>query len=371
MAARKAWPGPVAAEPDFSEMLKVLRRERPSRPVLGELFMNGPLYALVTGIPDNPKAPAGSWHNERRQIRAYRNLGYDYATLAASAFGFPKKEVARAQTISLNDGTMITDRRSFEQYPWPEPEQFPCDRLEALRPDLPGGMKLIIIGPGGVLENVIRLAGYENLCMLIFDDPALAGEIFDAVGSRLVRYYRLALEHEAVGAIWANDDWGFKTQTMLSPADMRRYVIPWHKKIAETAHAAGRPVIMHSCGRLDQVMEDVIEVIGHDGKHSYEDAIEPVEQAYERLSRRIAVIGGMDVDFVCRSTPAGVYARARAMVERAGARGAYALGTGNSVPEYVPRENYFAMLAAANRERDGAWAAWAEELRAGSAAAAG
>jgi uroporphyrinogen decarboxylase len=68
------------------------------------------------------------------------------------------------------------------------------------------------------------------------------------------------------------------------------------------------------------------------------------------------------VDFVCRSTPAEVHARSRAMLERAGARGGYALGTGNSVPEYVPLEKYFAMISAANRERDSAWAAWAEAL---------
>jgi len=208
------------------------------------------------------------------------------------------------------------------------------------------------------------VVGYENLCVMTYDDPELVGAIAEAIGTRLVRYYELALQHSSVGAIWANDDWGFKTQTMLAPPDMRKYVVPWHQKIAAAAHAAGRPVIMHSCGCLDAVMDDVVEVIRHDGRHSYEDTITPVEQAYEQLSRRIAVIGGIDVNFICRATPAEVHARARAMIERSRQRGGYALGTGNSVPEYIPRENYLAMIAAANRERDGAWAAWAETLEA-------
>ena len=38
------------------------------------------------------------------------------------------------------------------------------------------------------------------------------------------------------------------------------------------------------------------------------------------------------------------------MLERAARHGAYALGTGNSVPEYVPQENYFAMIAAARQQ---------------------
>jgi uroporphyrinogen decarboxylase len=35
------------------------------------------------------------------------------------------------------------------------------------------------------------------------------------------------------------------------------------------------------------------------------------------------------------------------MLERTAGRGGYALGTGNSVPDYVPDENYLAMIRAA------------------------
>jgi uroporphyrinogen decarboxylase len=74
--------------------------------------------------------------------------------------------------------------------------------------------------------------------------------------------------------------------------------------------------------------------------------------AYERWGERIAILGGIDLDFVCRSTPAEVHARSRAMLERSATRGGYALGTGNSVPEYVPVENYFAMITAATQGRE-------------------
>ena len=70
----------------------------------------------------------------------------------------------------------------------------------------------------------------------------------------------------------------------------------------------------------------------------------PVEEAYEQYHDRIAILGGIDVDFVCRSTPEEVYARSRAMLERSASRGGYALGTGNSVPEYIPYENFIAMI---------------------------
>jgi uroporphyrinogen decarboxylase len=64
------------------------------------------------------------------------------------------------------------------------------------------------------------------------------------------------------------------------------------------------------------------------------------------------LLGGIDVDILCRSTPADivemVYARARKY--RSLAQG-YALGSGNSIPEYVPVEGYLAMLEAAQKIR--------------------
>ena len=126
---------------------------------------------------------------------------------------------------------------------------------------------------------------------------------------------------------------------------MKKYVYPYHKKIVEAAHKNGRPVILHSCGNLEKVMDDIIEEIGYDGKHSYEDKILPVEEAYEQFGGRIAVLGGIDLDFVCRRTPEEVSERCKKMVERTKCKG-YALGTGNSIPNYVPAENFKAMIRA-------------------------
>ena len=133
---------------------------------------------------------------------------------------------------------------------------------------------------------------------------------------------------------------------MLSTEAMKRLVVPWHVEIAKTIHAAGKPAILHSCGQLREVMEDVITTIGYQAKHSYEDKIQPVEEAYEQYHDRIAILGGIDLDFVCRAEPAEIWERSAAMIERTASRGGYALGSGNSIPGYVPVENYLAMIAA-------------------------
>jgi len=185
----------------------------------------------------------------------------------------------------------------------------------------------------------------------LVDDPDLIGEICNRLGERIVRHVELSCQYETVGIVMGNDDFGFKTQPMLSPDDMRKYIIPWHKRLVEVAHRHGKYAVIHSCGQNASLMDDIIDVCGYDGKHSYEDVIQPVEEAYEQYHARIGIMGGMDVDFLTRSTPEAVYRRAKAMLERVGSRGSYGLGTGNSIPTYLPQENALAMMRAATEGR--------------------
>jgi uroporphyrinogen decarboxylase len=335
-------------EADFGELLSVLSNGKPSRPTLFELFMNEGLYAFLAGEPYSDSMPGIS----RMQVilKAFRNAGYDYATVPSwitDTLVFAAGDHHKKSTISLNEGAMITDRPSFESYPWPRVEDDDYSLYEAFGLDELRGMRLIAMGPCGILENIIALAGFENLCLMVHDDPGLVRDLADAIGSRLLAYYRNVADLAPVGACIVNDDWGFKTQTMLSPDMMREYVFPWQGRIVDAIHSRGKPAILHSCGNLSAVMEDIIVGMGFDAKHSFEDAILPVEDAYESWGQRVAILGGIDMDFLCRMPPEAVRRRSREMLERAESRGGYALGSGNSIPSYVPFENYFAMISAA------------------------
>ena len=77
----------------------------------------------------------------------------------------------------------------------------------------------------------------------------------------------------------SSDDWGFKTQTMISISHMRELLFPWQYRLVDKAHESGRYAILHSCGNFENILDDMIK-IGFDAKHSYEDNIWSVEQAY-------------------------------------------------------------------------------------------
>ncbi len=333
---------------DFHQLEKVLCRLKPDRPVLFEYFVNGELISYVNG--ESFSAIDNQEDRIKSIIRFFHRSGYDYATIPVRYFGAFSFETAihdKKATVSMNEGSVIQDRKSFDLYQWPNSEQGNFDLLQRSASGLMDGMKFIIAGPGGLLENVINLVGFERLCFMIYEDEDLIKAIFDEVGSRLLRFYEITSSLAPVGALIVNDDWGFKTQTMLSPETLRQLVFPWHKRIVEAIHRNDKYAILHSCGNLADVMDDVIDDMKYDAKHSFEDMILPVEKAWESYHERIAILGGIDMDFLVRNNPEAIKSRSIKMLEQTGSMG-YALGSGNSIPAYVPIENYLAMIEAVN-----------------------
>ena len=335
--------------PDFQNIIHVLTRKTINMPTLFEFALNDDLVDRLTGNINVDRQDKLAIF--KKNIRAFENAGYDYTTISGwrtDTLIFPKSNAEKKETVSMNAGSIITDHESFEKYSWPNPDNSNYDIYYDLKSDLPDGMKLIASGNGGILENVIELVGFENLCLLSILDEDLTTKIFDAVGSRFLRYYEIVSSIETIGACIVNDDWGFKNQTILSPEMLRKWVFPWHRKIVEAIHDAGKYAILHSCGQLKDVMADVIEYMKYDAKHSFEDLILPVEEAYELYSSRIAILGGIDVDFLSRSSVEAITNRSLLLLEKTIDRNGYALGSGNSIPNYIPDEKYIAMISAVN-----------------------
>ena len=91
-----------------------------------------------------------------------------------------------------------------------------------------------------------------------------------AIADRLLEIYTVALsrmlEFERVRVIWGSDDMGFKTGPLISPDDMRELVLPGHKELAQMVHETGWLYILHSCGNLATIMDDLIDDVQIDAK---------------------------------------------------------------------------------------------------------
>jgi uroporphyrinogen decarboxylase len=156
------------------------------------------------------------------------------------------------------------------------------------------------------------------------------------------------IEEPNIGGIFMGDDLGHFSGTFVSPKVLRKKFFPHTASIVDLAHSAGKIFILHSCGNIQDVMDDLIEM-GIDAKHSYEDKIMPVEEAYARYGDRIGIIGGIDVNTMAGGSEEDVRDRTRQVLDSCASRGRYVLGTGNSIANYIPLHNYLAMVDEAKK----------------------
>ncbi len=87
---------------------------------------------------------------------------------------------------------------------------------------------------------------------------------------------------------------------MLSPDFLRQNVFPWLKKYAALAHEQGKMFWIHSCGNLTEIMEDLVEDVGIDALHSFEDNCCSVIEYKRKYGDRIGILGGIDMDRLAR-----------------------------------------------------------------------
>ena len=292
-----------------------------------------------------------------KRFNFYREMGYTYVPFEIGPRFAPRESLIAADTAELSKGArgwvdehagviQTWDDLENPDY-WPQGDAaFDYAMFAELVKIVPPGMKIIGGASGGPFEHASFLVGLERLSVLMYDDPAFVHRLFERIGVTLVEIAARLVRMDALGIYRFGDDLGYKTATMLSTRQLRTYVFPWQKKVVEAVHAGGKPFLLHSCGNLDKVMDDLIDDVRIDAKHSWEDVILPVAEAKRRWGKRVAILGGVDVDFLCRHTAAEVREYTLRVLEACAPGGGYAAGTGNTVANYVPVDNYLSMLAA-------------------------
>ena len=352
--------------PDIESFKEViLRQKAPERPPFIELHIDKEVIKELV-----EKELDGKWVEPledketqkaclRNYIECHYRLGYDCIRLTgefrfSSGLHFTSEVREGADTAALSRGERkwaeegkgaISSWEDFEKYPWHSLSEVDLWSLEFVSENLPEGMGVLACPSAGVFEiGLNNLFGYENLSYLLYDDPELIKAVFDRVGQLIYGYYERVIGLENLVGFFQGEDMGFKTGTLIAPRFLKEYILPWHRKIAQLAHDNDLLYLLHSCGNLESIMEDLIEDVKIDAKHSFEDEIMPVTQFKEKYGDRIAVLGGVDMDKLCRLGEPELRAYVRSIIDNCIQGGGYALGSGNSITNYMPLQNFLIML---------------------------
>lgn len=339
-------------QPDYRNIVCAAKNHEAPRMPLYEHIIGGRMMEHVLGVNPYEKMHGADEALRAEGFREYwsfwREMGYDTASYECCITDI----LPGGGALGRHADPVIKTRADFEAYPWDSlPDLYfdafaSCFRaLEAARPE---GMMAVGGVGNGVFECVQDLAGYMDLCYLREDDPELYEALFSKMGDVMfVIWQRFLKEFSGAYCVLRfGDDLGFKSSTLLSKQDIVRLIIPQYRRIADLVHASGRPFLLHSCGNLFQVFDDIITGAGIDSKHSNEDQIAHFTVWVERFGDKIGNFGGIDTDVLCRQSPEFIKAYVLDCLNRVKGHGGIAFASGNSIPDYVPPEGYLAMVEA-------------------------
>jgi uroporphyrinogen decarboxylase len=142
-------------------------------------------------------------------------------------------------------------------------------------------------------------------------------------------------------------DLAFNTSTLMSPDHYRRFLLPFHKEIVNTAHAKGMKIVKHSDGNLWPIMDELIEA-GFDGVHPIQPQSMDIGETKKYLAGKSAVLGNIDCSFLLPfGTQEEVREAVRDTIRIAAPGGGYIISSSNSIHPGCKPENYIAMIKAA------------------------
>lgn len=345
----------IAFDPDYTNLLQVLSNKKPERLPLYEHHIDAPFISRALGEEMNPR---GLNSNEledyyRKIIGFWKDMTYD-------GFDF---EAAICDILPGHGAIMggmagpIQTRDDFNRYPW---EEIPIifrniytPHFEAIRKTLPRGMKAWGGCGYGIFEASQDLVGFEPLCIMQCLDPDLFGDLFVKIGDLWVVLWEWVIKYYPDIFVFyrMGDDLGHKTSTMIDPDIIRQYILPQYKRVIDLVHHSGKKFLLHSCGNIFPLMDDIID-LGIDAKHSNEDQIAPFIKWIELYSERIGLFGGFDLNLLILNKPEDVFntVMKQGTIFRNMAKG-YGLGSGNSIPGYIPVDGFLAMIEAAKEIR--------------------
>ena len=337
-------------EPNYQNIVDAARNKEAARLPLYEHNVSSEVIKEITG-QDLPSLFEGDDRDIHEFFRGYCNFfkdnGYDVVTFeecigqimpGAGALGD-----CRVRPV-------IQDEDDFKAYPWDEIPELYFKKFSryfsALRDEMPEGMKAIGGVGNGIFECVQDLTSYQGLCYISADDEDLYHALFKKVGETNLKIWQRFMKEfgDVYCVLRFGDDMGYKCSTLLSPTDTKELILPEYKPIVDLVHSYNKPFLLHSCGKIFDVMDDLIEKVGIDAKHSNEDQIAAFPVWVEKYGDKIGNFGGIDVDVICNYSKPELKEYFLDVIEKCKNHGGIAVGTGNSIPAYVPADKYLNMI---------------------------
>ena len=200
-----------------------------------------------------------------------------------------------------------------------------------------------------LFERAWTLRGMENFCIDMVTNESFVDDLLDVLcewNIAVIGNVRMDL----VDGVRFGDDWGSQNGLLMGKALWDRFIKPRVARMYAAAREAGAYVAIHSCGKVQELFDDLVEG-GLDLFNPFQPEVMDVYETAKRYKGRLAFLGGLSIQRTLPfGTPAEVRAEVRRLIEEVGAGGGYVLSPSHDVPGDVPVENLVALIDEVNAQ---------------------
>jgi uroporphyrinogen decarboxylase len=196
-----------------------------------------------------------------------------------------------------------------------------------------------------LFERAWSLRGMEALLVDMLEAPARVDALFDAITTFNLAVVREMLQYDIDGILFG-DDWGQQRGLLFSPKLWRRFIKPRIAEMYAAVKRAGKAVLIHSCGRVQSLFPELIE-LGLDVFNPFQpDVMDPYE-IKRQYGGALAFYGGVSVqNLLPHGTPQQVRDEVRRLMDRVGRGGGFIIGPSHDMTGDIPLANMVAFVEA-------------------------
>ena len=194
-----------------------------------------------------------------------------------------------------------------------------------------------------LFERAWSLRGMENLFFDMYNDEEFVEVLLDKITSYNLEIIGEALKYDFDG-FYFGDDYGQQHGILMSPVIWRKFFKPCLARMFEPIKRKGLPVMLHSCGNIELILPDLIE-IGLDVYQTVQPEIYDLEKLKKNYGSELCFYGAVSTQkTLAFAEPDELKTVIRNTIKTMDNNGGYICAPTHQIQADVPPENVMAMI---------------------------
>ena len=242
----------------------------------------------------------------------------------------------------------ILQEKDLSDYKFPDPEEVvDREKMEKLEAE-EEKFRSFMIG-FSMFERAWSLLGMEQLLTDMLLNPDKVNKLFDEILEYNLKLIDIGIEYD-IDAVYFGDDWGEQNSLIMGAKLWKKFIKPRMAKMYEKAKSGGNYIVQHSCGAVQELFPDLID-IGLDIFNTFQPEIMDPQEMKQKFGDKLTFYGGISTQQVLPFVkPQELREEIRRMISIVGENGGYILAPTHAIPKDVPVENILTFIDLAQNQ---------------------